>query len=340
MRILSTVTRNYYGQTNSIEPMYLAFTLPLKARGHHVDHFDHVRLSSEIGPAACGEKFLTTVRHGGYDLVLYQTGGGDFMTRDAIADGKKYTPIVAWNSDDDWQWDSYSRHVLPCFTYMVTTYPHVHEQNRAQHSNLLLSQWGAMEIYADFGREKDIDFSFAGQVYRTRVPELRHLYRNADLKIYGLGSIRVWCPPFNNRRFREIATKFFPSLNRALQLKEVNDIWNRTKVSYTPMSASVNPKLLQIKGRAFEMGLSGTLMLCQSSPNLERYYKPGKEFVAFENLDDCIEKSRYYLQHEAERRQIAQAYYNRTRAEHMWEHRWDQVFKEIGMDKSPTKKAA
>jgi len=331
MKILSTVTRNYYGQPNSIEPMYLAFTLPLKNRGHHVDHFDHVRLCGEIGPDACGEKFLSTLRHGGYDLVLYQTGGRDFMPRSAIAEAKKFTPIVAWNSDDDWQWESYSRHILPCFTYMITTYPHIYEQHRAQFANLLLSQWGVMDTYADFGRKKDIDFSFAGQVYRTRVPELRRLWWKAGLKVYGLGSIRVWCPPFNHRKFRETAAKVFPRLNRALELKQVNDIWNRTKVSYTPMSASVNPKLLQIKGRAFEMGLSGTVMLCQASPNLERYYEPGKEFVPFDSIEDCMEKARYYIKHDEARQKIAKAYYDRTRSEHLWEHRWDQVFRQIGV---------
>ncbi len=132
----------------------------------------------------------------------------------------------------------------------------------------------------------------------------------------------------------------FPSLNRAIDFREVNDIWNRSKVSYTPMSASVNPALLQIKSRAFEMGLSGTLMLCQKSPNLERYYEPGKEFVPFEGIQDCIEKARYYTKHEGERLKIAEAYYRRTRAEHMWETRWEQLFAEIGVGQKRMAKVA
>ncbi len=99
--------------------------------------------------------------------------GRDHMARDAIRQAGKYAPIVAWNSDDDWQWDSYSRYIAPYFTFMVTTYPHVYEIQRCLFANLLLSQWGAMDIYADHGRKKDLDFTFAGQVYRNRVPELR-----------------------------------------------------------------------------------------------------------------------------------------------------------------------
>jgi spore maturation protein CgeB len=340
MRILSTVCRDYYGFSGSVEPMYLAFTLPLRQRGHQVVHFDHARVCDELGPARCGEQFLDAVRKGGYDLVLYQSGGRDHMVRDAIGEAKKYAPIVAWNSDDDWQWESYSRHLAPFFTYVVTTYPHILEQHRGDCPNLLLSQWGALDLYADHGRKKDIDFSFAGQIYRNRVPELRRLWLKAGLNVHGLGSIRVWCPPFNDRSFRNRAAKWFPALNRPLKLEQVYDIWNRTKVSYTPMSASTNPKLLQIKGRAFEMGLSWTMMLCQQSPNIERYYEPGKEFVAFDSMEDCIQKARYYVRHDAERQKIVEAYYHRTRGEHMWEHRWEQIFKDIGVNAPVARKVA
>src|SRR2546421_174745 len=40
MKILSVVSRGYYGQKNTVEPMYIAFTEPLRALGHDVEHFD------------------------------------------------------------------------------------------------------------------------------------------------------------------------------------------------------------------------------------------------------------------------------------------------------------
>lgn len=340
MRILSTVCRAYYGQSHAVEPMYLEFTLPLQRLGHHVDHFDHARLQEEIGPVETGDKFVRTVRYGGYDLVLYQTGGRDHMVREAIAHATRYAAIVAWNSDDDWQWESYSRHLAPYFTYMVTTYPHVYDANRARCGNLVLSQWAALDLYADAGRAKDLDFTFAGQVYRNRVRELRQLWWKADLQVFGPGNLRVWCPPLNNRKLRETVAKVCPAVSRAIDFRRINDIWNRSKISYTPMSASVDPSLLQIKSRAFEMGLSGTMMLCQNSPNLDRYYEPGKEYIPFDDLVDCISKSRYYLRHEAERERIAAAYLRRTRAEHLWEHRWQQLLRDIGMDGSMRAKVA
>jgi spore maturation protein CgeB len=111
----------------------------------------------------------------------------------------------------------------------------------------------------------------------------------------------------------------------------MNEIWNRTKISYTPMGASVDQQLLSIKSRTFEMGLSGTLMLCQHSPNLEMYYEPNKEFVPFETLEECVDKAKYYLAHENERARIAKSYHDRTRAEHMWQHRFVQLFCDLGL---------
>jgi spore maturation protein CgeB len=299
--------------------------------GHHVDHFDHMRITKETGPAACGEQFVRAVRAGGYNVVLYQTAGRDQMARDAIPQAARYAPIVAWNSDDDWQWDSYTRHITPLFTFSVTTYPHVYESQRREFPNLLLSQWGALDTYSDYEREKDLDFTFAGQVYKNRVPELRALWRRAGLQVRGMGSLRIRCAPLNHRGFRDAAAKLFPSINRAMAFQEVHEIWNRSKISYTPLGASVNPSQLQIKGRIFEMGLSGTMMLCQDSPAIERYYECGKEFISFGDLDECIDKVRHYLSNEADRRRIAEAYYRRTTREHLWEHRWNRLFEDIGL---------
>src|SRR6201999_3986499 len=104
-----------------------------------------------------------------------------------------------------------------------------------------------------------------------------------------------------------------PRLNRPLEFREVHDIWNRSKVSFAPMSSSTDMNRLQVKGRVFEMGMSGTMMLSQRSPDIENFYEPGKEFIAYDSIEDCADKARFYLKNEAERSRIAEAYYRRTR---------------------------
>jgi spore maturation protein CgeB len=329
MRILSTVAQAYAFRPEAVEPMYLWFTDPLRKLGHEVEHFDHVKLGREVGFRACGDAFVHRVKNGGYDLVLYQTGGHDSMTHDSISAARRHAPIVAWNSDDDWQWDSYTRHIAHLFDYMVTTYRHIFDDNRMTFSNLLLNQWGCLETFADYGRTKDRRFTFAGQVYTNRVADCLYLKRHAGLEVFGLGAIRVRCPILASRAAYRFVAQKLPWLNRPLAFAQVHDVWNRTRVSFAPMGSSTDPKRLQVKGRVFEMGMSGTMMLSQRSPDIERFYEPGKEFIAYESIEDCAEKAKFYLRNESERSRIAEAYFRRTRAEHLWQHRFEKLFRDI-----------
>lgn len=336
MKILSVVGKHYYGRPDAIEPMYLEFTEPLRKLGHIVEHFDHMASSRSIGLDLCAQAFVETVRKGGYDLVLYQTAGQDWMARGGIKEAGRMSPIVAWNSDDDWQWESYTKDIATLFTWMVTTYPHIHEANRIAHPNLLLSQWGCIDIYAQPDMSKVLDFTFAGWIYGDRVRECQFLRRQAGLRVFGRNSGMVNHPLLFRTRIAGLASLWPGGYDRLvgppILFEEINAIWNRSKISFTPMGASQNPSMLQIKSRTFEMGCSGTMMLCQHSPNLERYYEPGKEFVPFTDLADCAAKAQYYLQHDADRERIARAYLERTRKEHMWEHRYQQLFREIGLE--------
>ena len=327
MRVLSAVGKGYYGSSACWEPMYLEFTDPLRDLGHEVGHFDHVLNRDWFGMDGCGELFVKRVREGWYDVVIYQTSGEDKMPREAIREAGRYAPIVAWNSDDDWQWDSYTKHLCPYFTFMVTTYPGIYEASKGEYPNLRLSQWGCYDRYADLGRPKDLGFTFIGKTYGLRNEQCRYLRRKGGLQVFGTGArlVRLGLPWFRG------AARLPWLCGPHLPLDKVHEVWNRSRISFTPMEASSDPGILQIKGRTFEMGLSGTLMLCQHSPHLERYYEPGREFVAFEGLDDCAQKAEFYLKHEAERAHIARAYHDRTRAEHLWQHRFTKLFQDIGL---------
>lgn len=321
MRVLSVVRKGYYGSESALEPMYLYFTVPLQQMGHEVETFDHYDATRDLGKARRTELLLQRIQGGRFDLVLYETAGSEPVDTEALADLARKVCIVAWNSDDDWQWDA-TRRIANHFTFMITTYPHIYEQNRKQYSNLLLSQWACLGIFSDRTRQRDIDFSFAGAVYAIRNSACRFLRRRAGLVCFGCGSRLVSLGlPYVTGVSR------FPWLyGRPVHFEEINDVWNRTRVSYTPLAGGPKGDVLQIKSRVFDMGLSGTLVLCEHSPNLERYYEPGKECITFESLEDCAEKATWYLSHEAERARIARNYEERTLKEHTWQQRFKDLF--------------
>ena len=327
MRVLSVVPKGYYGSSTAVEPMYLYSTVPLQQMGHEVETFDHFDPIPHLGKARRTELLLQKIQSGRFDLVLYTTSGSsEPVETETLARLSKKVCIMAWNSDDDWAWDA-TRRIANHFTFMVTTYPHIHEENRKQYSNLLLSQWACLGIFSDHIRRKDIDFSFAGAVYAIRNSACRFLRRKAGLACFGCGS-----------RLVNLGLPYIRGLSRLpwlygrpVHFKEINDIWNRTRVSYTPLAGGPRGEVLQIKSRVFDMGLSGTLMLCEHSPNLERYYEPGKECITFESLEDCAEKARWYLSHEAERTRIARNYEDRTLKEHTWQQRFRDLFHQAGL---------
>jgi hypothetical protein len=189
----------------------------------------------------------------------------------------------------------------------------------------VLSQWGCYSEYSNFDCHKDIDFSFAGAVYGSRNPACRYLRKAAGLRCFGRGAqLANLGLPYFRGAFRLPWLSGFP-----VDFKAINEIWNRSRVSFTPMAGGPSGNVLSIKSRTFDMGLSGTLMLCENSPHLEDYYEPGKEFVPFESLEDCTAKARFYLRNESARRQIAERYRDRTLSEHLWEHRFGRLFDEL-----------
>ncbi len=309
-----------------MEPMFLYFTEPLRQMGHDVDTFDHWEHASRLGNAATSA-LINKIEGGEFDVILYQTAGREPVDTSGLRHLSRRFCIAAWNSDDDWQWESSTSKIAENFTFMVTTYPRIYEANHAKFPNLLLSQWGCYPALSDFSRPKDIGFSFAGSIYDARNSACRYLSTKSGLRCFGRGSrlVNLGLPYFAG------ALRLTALCGPPLDFGKVHEIWNRSRISYTPMGSGPDGKALQVKGRAFEMGLSGTLMLCELSPDLDRYYDPGKEFVTFDGLEDCAAKAMFYLRNEAERFRIAANYRDRTIGEHLWSHRFSKLFTEMGL---------
>jgi hypothetical protein len=328
MRILSVVRKGYYGSKVALEPMYLYLTVPLREMGHEVETFDHYDEPGHLSRLQRTDLLLQRIQRGNFDIVFYQTSGSEPVETVAFADLSKKVCIVAWNSDDDWQW-SITCHIAGHFTFMVTTYPHIYEQNKAEYPNLLLSQWACLGTFGDYSCTKDIGFSFAGAIYKIRNSDCRYLRRKAGLVCFGSGArmVKLGVPYFKG------ASRFSALMGPPIPFEEINKIWNRSKVSFCPMAGGPDGDVLSLKSRTFDMGLSGTLMLCQHSPDLERYYEPGRECVTFEDLDDCAEKAGWYLSHEADRARIVSNYRDRTLNEHLWKHRFTTIFSQVGVNR-------
>ena len=328
MRILCCCPLEYYGRPGTRSEVFGYFVMTLRDLGHTVHQFDQVR--GRADREAMNEFFVSVVQRGGYDAVLIVTNGSEFLP-EALDEAMQHAVTVAWNSDDDLRWAGYSAPLYSHFTKMVTTCESVLEANRHTHPNLLLSQWACTGRYDGSSVQKDMDISFVGQYYRHRDDYVRALTKHKGMKVYGsAGSAKRQTAV--NRLLRRSPEVVGPSSGPYVLSGEadVKAIWNRTKVSFTPLSAWQSG-VLQIKARVFDMGLSGTVMLCDRNPRLYEFYEPEKEFLEFGSVEECLDKADFLLRNERERQRIALAYRRRTIADHLWKHRFEELFRQCGL---------
>jgi spore maturation protein CgeB len=81
----------------------------------------------------------------------------------------------------------------------------------------------------------------------------------------------------------------------------------------------------QIKARTFEVPGGGGFLLTEAAPGLDLFYRPGVEIATFKNRADLLSKIRHYLAHPQERNAVALSGFERTRREHTYESRFQEV---------------
>ncbi|MEI6713062.1 MAG: glycosyltransferase [Verrucomicrobiota bacterium] len=84
--------------------------------------------------------------------------------------------------------------------------------------------------------------------------------------------------------------------------------------------------------RYLEALVSGSMLIAQAVPSVERYFTPGEHFVKFENAEQAASLIEYYLNHPEERLNIANA--GRARAKALIESRcfWVNIDCMLGRD--------
>lgn len=137
-------------------------------------------------------------------------------------------------------------------------------------------------IYHDPGVTRDIDVSFLGQVDSYRSPRM----------------------PYIDYLMEHNVPIFWSSFDRAQQrpLSKYVEVLTRSKIA---LSFSQSITSHQLKGRVFEILLCGAMLMDTENPQTAFFFEPGKDYVAFDTPADMLEKVRYFLAHETERREIA-----------------------------------
>ena len=91
----------------------------------------------------------------------------------------------------------------------------------------------------------------------------------------------------------------------------------------------------RITSRTFHIPASGGFLLHERTAELADYFEEGREVACFGSPDELVEKVRYYLDHEPERRRIAEAGHRRCVEENRWSHRARVIVEKFLADRPP-----
>ena len=174
---------------------------------------------------------------------------------------------------------------------------------------LYLPEGANPDVHRPYDEEKMYDVSFVGQCYGNR-PEIIGRLREAGVRVEAFGP--GW-----------------PS--GPLTMEEMVRTWSRSKINLGFGGVLGHKETYCLKGRDFEVPMSGGLYLTEHHDELVPFYEIGQEIVTYTSFDDLIEKVRRLLSNPEQAEMIRRAGRMRALREHTWEMRFDRVFRMLGV---------
>ena len=321
--------RHAYGDPKrELSYEYFNFYLTLQQMGHQVELFDFMEELKALGREAMNRKLLNRVRET-LPAVTILSLYTDQFNPNVIDQLRQFTRTFCFFHDDTWRVD-YSRSWARHFDFFSS--PDVHGPLKYRQlglDNCIYFPFGCNEqIFRKLDVPKKYDVSFVGTWHPYREWIVSRI-RKAGIKVAVAGY--RWADGEVNQ---DQMVNYFIQSKINLNLSN-SASWDMRYLVSSPM-AIVNrlrskKNVEQMKARIFEVNGCGGFQLSYYVEGIANCYLPDREIVIYADVDDLIEKIRFYLKHDALRESIAEAGYNRTMQEHTFAHRFKNVFTRMGL---------
>ena len=168
------------------------------------------------------------------------------------------------------------------------------------------------DLYHPMAIAQDIDVFFYGHTAEYRapwidamiaapsraMPDARFAVRGQDLGDIGRAETLAGIP--------------FSRLREPVARSRINLAITRDAHATTRGSSTMRP---------FELAMMGACIVCNPYRGVEQWFEPGKEIVIVNSAEEAIDRYRFLLAHEAERRALGAAARRRALGEHTYRHR-------------------
>ncbi|MBI3813123.1 MAG: glycosyltransferase [Nitrospinae bacterium] len=155
---------------------------------------------------------------------------------------------------------------------------------------------------------RDISISFVGQCYGIRPKIVEYLrMQGIPVQTFGMG---------------------WPG--GELPLSELKNIYARSIINIGFGYIGGSSKLVGLKGRDFEVPVTGGLYLTTYNSDLEGYFIIGKEIDCYRNKNELARKLKFYLNNPDLALKIGEAGRQRCLCDHTWKNRFESILKIAG----------
>jgi len=165
--------------------------------------------------------------------------------------------------------------------------------------------------------ERDIDVIFIGFPYRNKLPMMSQVMKALGKRLLMIG--------FNWKYNVYMNAKYGWSGLAHGPIKPGRayvDYYQRAKIGF-----NIHNRGDYTVGsyRLFELPANGVMQISDGGEYLNEFFEVGKEIERHSSADELIDKIRYYLAHDDERRRIALGGYRRAMKDHRFKHRMQQA---------------
>lgn len=165
------------------------------------------------------------------------------------------------------------------------------------------------DVHRPYNTPFEFEVSFAGACYGWRPYFVRKL-KKAGIKVECFG--HGWP-------------------NGPLPSEEMIKLYSRSRINLGFAGIGHSRKLMCLKGRDFEVTMSGGLYLTQNNPELSLVFNVGNEILTYGNEQDCANIIKKLLADPDRAEKIRKAGRKRSLRDHSYKARWSQVFRMVDL---------
>ncbi len=307
MKVLCVFGKHQYGDVRrGLGTEYTTFIPALERLGYEVVHFDSWELNLYPSYAELNQALLAMVEKERPDVMLtvqmhYELWLETLQTIQARGD----VATISWTTDDSWKYREVSRFIGKSYHAMTTTYADCLSQYHQDGiKQVLLTQWAVSSdvLQAPLPAHAcRYQVSFVGAAHGDRIQKI------AKLAEYGI----------------EVSCFGYGWSNGSVDATDIPNIIRESVISLNFANGFKGAN--QVKARTFEVPGAGGFLLTENARGLARSYLPNREIAVFDSIENLAHQIKHFRSHPEERDRIAQAGFLRTKQEHTYDLRMQEV---------------